>query len=127
MARPRRRQRRIARPLSAQGRSLTVDMPEDQAPPVDTAMDEPRPSTPGEDHPEPPPVTLEGKRVFVARVDSRVGGVLGGAFRDVGCDVRGVRDGEGGRVLKETYMADYDVSDEPRPARSSTPICPRVP
>ena len=65
MARPRRRQRRIARPLSAQGRSLTVDMPEDQAPPVDTAMDEPRPSTPGEDHPEPPPFTLEGKRVIV--------------------------------------------------------------
>ena len=111
-ARPRRRQRRIVRPLSAQGRSLTVDMPEDPAPPVDTAMDERRPSTPGEDHPEPPPFTLEGKRVFVAHVDSRVGGVLGRAFRDAGCDVRGVRDGEKEvEFAKETYMADYDVSD----------------
>ena len=44
-------------------------MPEDPAPPVDTAMDQRRPSTPGEDHPEPPPFTLEGKRVFVAHVD----------------------------------------------------------
>ena len=104
-------------------------MPEDQAPPVDTAMDEPRPSTPGEDHPEPPPFTLEGKRVFVAHVDSRVGGVLGRAFRDAGCDVRGVRDGEKEvEFAKETYMADYDVSDGAEACTiSRTQICPTSP
>ena len=93
-------------------------MPEDEAAPVDTAMDSP-PGTPAatEDAHADPPFALETKKVFVLHADSRVGGVLGRAFRDAGCDVRGVRDGEAEvEFAHETYMADYDRHDGMRRA-----------
>ena len=82
-------------------------MPEDEAAPVDTAMDSP-PGTPAatEDAHADPPFALETKKVFVLHADSRVGGVLGRAFRDAGCDVRGVRDGERPRAASAAFTDD---------------------
>jgi len=102
-------------------------MPEDETAPVDTAMDSP-PGTPAatEDAHADPPFALETKKVFVLHADSRVGGVLGRAFRDAGCDVRGVRDGEAEvEFAHETYMADYDVSGH-SPTRASAIPAPNL-
>ena len=104
-----------------------LTMPEDEAAPVDTAMDSP-PGTPAatEDAHADPPFALETKKVFVLHADSRVGGVLGRAFRDAGCDVRGVRDGEAEvEFAHETYMADYDVSGH-SPTRASAIPAPNL-
>ena len=104
-----------------------LTMPEDEAAPVDTAMDSP-PGTPAatEDAHADPPFALDTKKVFVLHADSRVGGVLGRAFRDAGCDVRGVRDGEAEvEFAHETYMADYDVSGH-SPTRASAIPAPNL-